>query len=146
MPRNLLPGGCIYSYATGAHWPVIMRDAQAQIRDTLEYVMASAIPAQYKAVLIEALTQALRNQQDADDRRQSTQAGVAWDAQELVHLKTFLEGKVAKSWQHADELAMHLASQLHRSLGDVRTKAIELGFGASIVYHRAVLADSSAVE
>ena len=47
-----------------------MQDAHAQIRNTLEYVMASDIPAQHKSVLIEALTQALRKQLDADEERE----------------------------------------------------------------------------
>ncbi|MET0659060.1 MAG: hypothetical protein ABW110_12995 [Steroidobacteraceae bacterium] len=124
-----------------------MQDAQAQIRDTLEYVLASAIPAQHKSVLIEALTEALRKQLDADDREQFVrQAGAPWQASEVEDLRMFLEGKVAKSWQHADELAMHIASQLHRSIGDVRAKAIEAGLGASIEYRRALVSESGAME
>lgn len=124
-----------------------MRDVQLSLRDTLQYVLSSEIPSQHKAVLIEVLTQALREQSDAHAREQSAhRAGAQWQTQELRELESFLEGKTAKSWQHADELAMHLAAQLHRSLDDVRAKAVELGFGGCIDYRRAFLTQAKEVE
>jgi adenosyl cobinamide kinase/adenosyl cobinamide phosphate guanylyltransferase len=108
------------------------------IRDTLQYVRTSDIPAQHKAVLIDALTLALREEMGAQARQQSARlAGAQWQAQEVAQLRGFLDGKVARSWQHADELAMQVASQLHRSLQDVRAKATELGLGVSVDYRRA---------
>ena len=125
-----------------------MQDAHAQIRNTLEYVMASDIPAQHKSVLIEALTQALRKQLDADEEREQRvrQAAAPWQADEVAQLRKSLEGQVARSWQHADELAMRLALQLQRNVDDVRAKASELGLDASIRYRRASVAESSEME
>lgn len=112
-----------------------MRDSEADIRSTLQYVVASDIPAQHKAVLIAALTQTMRHREAAYARRQVLdQAGPQWQPHEEVQLQAFLQGKVARGWQHGDEMVMHLASQLHRSPGEIRAKATELGFGAGVNY------------
>jgi hypothetical protein len=148
MPLNLsLPRLYLFPI-DGRTLSASMQDAHAQIRNTLEYVMASDMPAQHKSVLIEALTQALRNQLDADEEREQRvrQAAAPWQADEVAQLCKCLEGQVARSWQHADELAMRLALQLQRNVDDVRAKASELGLDASIRYRRASVAESSEME
>jgi hypothetical protein len=103
------------------------------ITSALQYVIGSDIPSEHRAVLIEALTQALRDEQTAHLRDQvAKQAGGTWQAHEVAQLQSFLEGKQARSWQQADEVLMHLATQLHRSREDVRAKAVELGYAASV--------------
>jgi len=117
-----------------------MRDTltPAARQSALRYVIASEIPAEHKAVLIDVLTLALRNE-EGEHRRDlaAEQAGGEWQEHEIEQLKAFLTGKVAISWQHADEVAMHLAAQLHRDPKSVRTKAYELGLGASVDYRSA---------
>ncbi len=112
-----------------------MRDVHtpAAIRSTLQYIVASDLPAGHKATVIEALTDALRKQQSDDTRRLlDDEAGGQWQSHELTELDSHLEGQVAKSWQHADEIVMRIAGQLHRRRDDVREKAIERGFGTSV--------------
>lgn len=105
------------------------------ITSALQYVIGSDIPSEHRAVLIEALTQALRDEQSAHIRDLvAKQAGGTWQSHELAQLRSFLEEKNARSWQHADEILMHLATQLHRSREDVRAKATEMGFGAAVDY------------
>lgn len=110
-----------------------------KLHDTLQYVLTSDIPAQHKSVLIAALTQAMREQVNADERKESSDRKMSepWQEAEVAQLQAFLDSKVARSWQHADELAMHLATHLHRSVDDVRAKAMELGYGMSVDYRRA---------
>jgi len=117
-----------------------MRDTQsaAALNSALRFVVSEEIPADHKAVLIEVLTQALRNQESEHLREQAAErAGGEWQAQEIVQLKSFLTGKLATSWQHADEVAMQIAAQLHRDPKSIRTKADELGLGASVDYRSA---------
>jgi len=108
--------------------------APASIRAALQFLIASDMPFEHKAVMIDALTEALRT---------SLQPHVAvggvgpWQVHETAQLQDFLEGKLANSWQHADELLMRVAAQLHRDPGDVRAKATELGFGAGVDYRLA---------
>ena len=82
------------------------------------------------------MMQALR---DIDDDRIRSRADklphAAWSHDEVEQLQTFLVGKIANSWQHADELMMHLATRLKRTPKDVRAKATELGYGACIDYN-----------
>jgi hypothetical protein len=114
-----------------------MRDSTrpAALHSALRFVITSDITAQHKAVLIEVLTQALRDEEAAALRLQATElAGGEWQAHELVQLQSFLRGKVAKSWQHADECVMQLAAQLHRDPHAVRAKANELGLAAGVDY------------
>jgi hypothetical protein len=107
----------------------------AAIRDTLQFVVASDIPAQHKRILLDAITQALRAA-EAVEHRVGTQQKISenWDTDEAQAVETFLRGKVAISWQHADEVLMRLAGELHRTPADVRTKATELGLGAAVDY------------
>jgi hypothetical protein len=105
----------------------------------LRFVLASDIPFDHKAVLIETLTQALRDRDTADIRRAAAaaQASGQWQTHETEQLHTFLQGRVANSWQQADEISMQLAAQLHRHPHDIRAKATELGFGVAVDYRLA---------
>lgn len=114
-----------------------MQDTQraAAIRTALSYVLTAEMPSEHKATLIEVLTQALRDDAAADLRRQAlANARGEWQEHEIVHLKSLLPGRIAKSWQHADECVMQLAAQLRRDPRSVRDKATELGFGAAVDY------------
>lgn len=113
-----------------------MRSSQtpAALHAALQFVISAQMPSEHRAVLIEVLTQTLRDQEAATLRRQTEQAGPEWQAHEVSQLQSFLQGKVAKGWQHADEWVMHLAAQLHRDPKSVRAKANELGLGAAVDY------------
>jgi hypothetical protein len=119
-----------------------MRDIHStgSLQSALQFFMSSDIPSEHKAVVIELLTSALREQ---DVRRVEAVASAhesgAWQEDETLQMRTFLEGKTANSWQHADELLMHLANRLGRDPNYVRGKAMELGFGASVDYRMAKL-------
>ena len=121
-----------------------MRDvhAPAALRAALQFLMTSDIPSEHKVVLIETLTQALRNdqaaqiQQHADEEKEKEKAKV-WQPDETAQLESLLGGRVASSWQHADELLMRAATQLERSPSDVRAKATEIGLGAGVDYRLA---------
>lgn len=105
------------------------------MRETLQYLVTSDIPGEHKRVLIGAVTQALRLQETEDRRVETMQGpGADWQLHETKMLEEFLQGKVARGWQHADEVLMRLARQLHRTPADVRLKAIELGFGIGVDY------------
>lgn len=114
-----------------------MQDSQraAALSATLRFVIAGEMPSQYKATLIEVLTQAMREESAAEVRRHTlAQAQGEWRDHEIEHLKSFLQGRIATSWQHADQCVMHVAAQLHRAPDSVRTKAAQLGFGAAVDY------------
>jgi hypothetical protein len=114
-----------------------MRDSQrpAAVHAALRFVITSDIPSEHKATLIEVLTQALRDDDAAELRRQTAaQARGEWQEHEITHLKTFLQDRIARSWQHADECLMQLAAQLHRDPRSVRDKATQVGLGASVDY------------
>jgi hypothetical protein len=100
----------------------------------LQFLIASDIPSEHKTVLMEALTEALRSSQVEDVVEGGTGP---WQQHETDQLQSFLEGKTANSWQHADELLMRVAAQLHRDPGEVRAKATELGFGVGVDYRLA---------
>lgn len=117
-----------------------MRDSQslAATRAALHFVVGSDMPAEHKAVVIEVLTQALRAGEAALVQQQAAEPVVkSWLPHETAHLQTSLHGRAANSWQHADEMLMRLASQLHRRPNDVRAKATELGLGAGVDYRLA---------
>ena len=105
----------------------------------LNVLAASALPSEHKAVLIEAVTQVLRDQEVARTKAslENPSVGEPWQENGTEQLQSFLQGKVARSWQHADELVMRLAAVLHRDPREVRTKAMESGFGAVVDYNQA---------
>jgi hypothetical protein len=114
-----------------------MRNLQrpAALHAALRFVITSEIPAEHKATLIEVLTQTLRSDEAAELHREAAaQAQGEWREDEIIQLKAFLNGRTARSWQHADECVMHLAAQLHRDPGSVRNKATELGLGVAVDY------------
>lgn len=107
----------------------------AALHGALRFVIASDMPSEHKATLIEVLTQAVRDEEAAELHREAVaQAQGEWQEHEIVQLKTFLQGRTARSWQHADECVMHVAAQLHRDPGSVRQKATELGLGPAVDY------------
>lgn len=100
--------------------------------------MSSENLSDHKALLIDTLTQALRDEDAAElSRRAAAQAGAEWQEQEITQLRSFLQGRRARNWQHADEGVMQLAAQLHRDPRAVRDKAIELGLAAAVDYRYA---------
>ena len=107
----------------------------AALHAALRFVIKSDMPAEHKATLIEVLTQAVRDDEAAELHRETVvQAQGPWQEHEIAELKTFLDGRTARSWQHADEGVMHLAAQLHRDPSSVRHKATELGLGRAVDY------------
>jgi hypothetical protein len=97
--------------------------------------MASDVLSHHKATLIDVLTQAMRDEDAvALRRRAAAQAQGEWLDHEIVQLKSFLQGRTAKSWQQADESVMHLAARLNRPPDSVRAKAAELGLGVAVDY------------
>lgn len=114
-----------------------MQESQraAALHAALQFVIAGAIPSEHKVTLIEVLTQAVRDDDAAELRRQSlARSRGEWQEHEIVHLQSSLQGRIANSWQHADECVMHLSAQLRRDPRSVRDKATELGFGAAVDY------------
>ena len=111
------------------------QDRPVALHAALRFVITSEMPAEHKSTLIEVLTQTLRNDEAAELHRvAAAQAHGEWREDEIVQLQAFLNGRKARSWQHADECVMHLAAQLHREPGSVRNKATELGFGGAVDY------------
>jgi hypothetical protein len=105
------------------------------MRELLQYLLTSDTPAQHKRILIELVVQAMRDDETAVRRDSSQQDTVAdWQPHEAKAIELFLQGRIARNWQHADEILMRLAAQLHRKPAQVRSKATELGFGAGVDY------------
>ena len=114
-----------------------MPDARrsAALQAALQFVTASDMPSAHKLTLIEVLTQTMRDDETAELKlREIARAGAEWREHEITHLRDFLQHRLAKSWQHADECLMQIASQLHRDPRSVREKATQLGLGASVDY------------
>lgn len=112
-----------------------MQDSRrsASLHAALRFVITNETGAEHKPILIDVLTQALRDDETAELRRHAVaQAGAEWQEHEVAHLTSFLQGRLARSWQHADESVMQLAAQLHRDPGSVRDKAKQLGLGGSV--------------
>lgn len=107
----------------------------AALHAALRFTIVSNMPSEHKAILIEVLTQALRDDEAAELHRDAVaQAQGEWQEHEIAQLKSFLHGRTARSWQHADECVMHVAAQLHRDPGSVRQKATDLGMGTAVDY------------
>jgi hypothetical protein len=115
-----------------------MQDAQTRLRAALQFLMTSEIPSEHKRVLIETVTQALREHEAATARDKFAAQTIAeWQPHETAQLREHLKGRVANSWQQADEVAVDLAAQLHRHRDDIRAKATELGLGAAVDFRLA---------
>jgi hypothetical protein len=114
-----------------------MRDSRrlAALHAALRFVITNDNGAEHKAILIDVLTQALRDDETAElQRRALALARGEWQEHEITQLTSFLHDRLAKSWQQADECVTHLAAQLHRDPQSVRDKATELGLGAAVDY------------
>lgn len=106
-----------------------------KLRAALRFLMTSDMASEHKGVLIDVVTQALRDLETSDiQERAAEQANEQWQPSETEQLRNLLQGKVATSWQHADELTMRVAAQLHRPLQQIRAKATELGFAEAVDY------------
>jgi len=117
-----------------------MQDSRepAALRAALQYVLSSEMPSEHKTVLIEALTRALRAEDSARTAREAAaSARSEWSAGEVRVLEQRLAGRVATSWQDADEQLLQLAGELQRTVEDVRDKALEVGVGAGVDYRLA---------
>jgi hypothetical protein len=85
---------------------VVVRDARrsAALQAALQFVATSDMPSAHKVTLIEVLTQTMRDDESAElRRREIAQAGDEWQEHEITHLKVFLQHRLARSSQHADE-------------------------------------------
>jgi hypothetical protein len=114
-----------------------MRDSRrlAAMHAALRFVITNDTGAEHKAILIDVLTQALRDDETAElQQRALALARGEWQEHEIAQLTSFLRDRLAKSWQQADECVTHLAAQLHRDPQSVRDKATELGLGAAVDY------------
>lgn len=120
---------------------VAMQDSprSAALHAALRFVITNDSLAEHKSALIDALLQALRDDDDAAalHRRTVAQTYREWQDDEIVQLKSSLQDRVALSWQDADECVMHLAAQLTRDPRSVRDKVLELGLGAAVDYRLA---------
>jgi hypothetical protein len=107
----------------------------AALHAALRFVVTSDMPSEHKATLIEVLTRAVRDDEAAERYREAVaQTRGEWQEHEIVQLKSFLHDRTARSWQHADECLMQLATQLHRDPESIRHKATELGLGSAVDY------------
>lgn len=107
----------------------------AALHAALRFVITSELPSEHKATLIEVLTQAIRDDEAAELHRQSlARSQGEWQEHELIELKSLLHGQTARSWQHADECVMQVATRLHRDPASIRHKATELGLGPAVDY------------
>lgn len=105
----------------------------ASLHAALRFVITSEMPSEHKAILIDVLTQTIRDEKAAELRREAVARSQGeWQDPEIAQLKSFLHGRIATSWQHADECVMQVAAQLHRDPASVRLKATELGLGRAV--------------
>jgi hypothetical protein len=108
------------------------------LREALQILIRSDMPADPKRLLIEVVMESLAVREAADVvSNTAKKIHPAWQQTEIDLVTSFLQGKVAKSWQNADEVVTHLARELHRDAADVRTKAVELGAGVAVDYRLA---------
>ena len=111
------------------------KDRPKALHAALRFVITSDIPGEHKATLIEVLTQTLRDDAAAELRGQAAErTQKEWQEHEIVQLRSFLQDRIARSWQQADECVMQLAAQLRRDPRVIRQKAVELGLSAAVDY------------
>ena len=112
-------------------------DNEDAMQAALRFLLVSDMPADHKRLLIELVTDALRRRDAKQARDQALERDVKpWTEDEVAQMTAFFEGKSARSWQHADEMVIALALQLHRDARDVREKAADIGFGAAVGFKR----------
>jgi hypothetical protein len=116
---------------------VLVKNETVSLRETLTFLVQSDMPAHYKRILIEVVTQALYDKETKERSDEENGVVEEWRQPEVDILAAFLQDKLARSWQHADELVLRLARELRRDPDDVRRKAIELGFGLGVDYRLA---------
>ncbi len=110
------------------------------LREALQFLIRSDMPDEPKRMLIEVIMESLAQRQAAVAMRDTaTKTHPAWQPTEIELATTLLQGRVAKSWQDADEGVTRLVRELHRNAEDVRAKAMELGFGVAVDYRLAKL-------
>jgi hypothetical protein len=112
------------------------------LREALQFLIRSDLPADPKRILIEVVMESLATREAAAAVHGTAQKTYpVWQQAEIDLVNSALQGKVAQSWQQADELLTHLVRELKRDLADVRAKAIELGFGVGVDYRLARASD-----
>jgi hypothetical protein len=112
-------------------------DNEGAMQATLRFLLASDMPAEHKRLLIELVTDALRRRDAKEAHEHALQRDMKpWDEDEVAQIAAYLDGKTARSWQHADEMVVALASLLHRDARDVREKAADIGFHAAVAFTR----------
>jgi len=118
-----------------------MTDIQPDaLREALQFLIRSDMPAEPKRMLIAVVMEALAAMEAVVVVRDTARKTYpVWQQAEIDQVTAFLQGKVAQSWQHADELITHLVRELKRDAVDVRAKAIELGYGLAVDYRLARL-------
>ena len=110
------------------------------LREALQFLIRTDIPADPKRLLIEVVMESLAQKEAAVVVRGAiNKTRPAWQQTDIDLATAYLQGKVAISWQNADEVLTHLVRELHRDADDVRAKAIELGFGVAVDYRLAKL-------
>jgi TPR repeat protein len=108
------------------------------LREALQFLIRSDMPADPKRMLIAVVMESLAQREAAVVVRAATSEDqTAWQPTEIDLATTRLQGKVATSWQSADEVLTQLARELHRDAREVRAKALELGFGVAVDYQLA---------
>lgn len=118
-----------------------MSDIQPDaLREALQFLIRSDMPDEPKRMLIAVVMDAIAALEAvAAAHGAAKKTYPVWQQAEIDLVTSFLQGKVAQSWQNADELLTHLVRELHRDAVDVRAKAIELGLGVSVDYRAARL-------
>jgi hypothetical protein len=115
-----------------------MDESETRLLAALQFLMTSDMPSEHRSVLIETVTHALREHETTARRGQAAaRPSAEWQVDETAELRSYLTGRVANSWQQADEIALRLAAQLHRHPLDIRAKAVELGFGVAVDFRLA---------
>ena len=107
------------------------------LREALQCLMRSDLPSAHKAVIIEAVTQTLSTRESQECAADSQPPPKAWEERDIEALRVLLEGRIAKSWQEADELLTRSARQLSRHPDEVREQAALLGLGVAVDYRQA---------
>ncbi len=115
-----------------------MSDIQPDaLREALQFLIRSDLPADPKRMLITVVMESLAQREAAVVQNTADKVHATWLPEEIELVTTHLQGKVAKTWQHADETLTYLARVIHRDAKEVRTKAMELGFGAAVDFQLA---------
>jgi ABC-type ATPase with predicted acetyltransferase domain len=115
-----------------------MSDIQPDaLREALQFLIRSDLPADQKRMLIAVVMESLAQREAGVVQNTADTVRSTWSSAEVELATTHLQGKVAKTWQHADEALTLLARVLHRDARQVRSKAMELGFGAAVDFQLA---------